>query len=72
MKERNKIMGWVGTIGSIIIGIIAFIVIVAIIIFLVTLFAPILVGLIVLAIIIGVGYWIFKKVKNREQRQQQY
>jgi len=50
--------------GAIIIGVIAFIVIVAIVVFLVTLFAPVPLGLIILAIIIGVGYWIYGKVRN--------
>jgi hypothetical protein len=57
--------GYLGSIGTIVIGVIAFIVILAIVVFLVTLFAPVLIGLIILAIIIGVGYWIYGKVRNR-------
>lgn len=53
-----------GRIGSIIIGIIAFIVIVAVIVFLVQLLAPVIIGLIILAIIVGVGYWIFQSLKS--------
>ena len=58
-------MGTLGTIGAVIIGVIALLVIVAIVVFLVALFAPVLIGLIILAIIIGVGYWIYGKVRNR-------
>lgn len=53
-----------GLAGSIIVGIIALIVIVAIIIFLIQLLAPIIIGLIVLAIIVGTGYWIYQKTKT--------
>ena len=63
----NIIMGLIGTIGAIVIGVIAFIVIAAIVIFLVTFFAPVLIGLIILAILIGVGYWIYGKIKGRSQ-----
>ncbi len=44
-----------GGIGTNIVGIIALIVTIAIIVFLVQLLAPVLVGLIILAIIVGVG-----------------
>jgi len=53
-----------GLAGSIIVGIIALTVIVAIIIFLIQLLAPIIIGLIVLAIIGGTGYWIYQKTKT--------
>ena len=54
----------VGRIGSIVVGIIAFVVIVAVIVFLVQLLAPVIIGLIILAIIVGVGYWIFQRLKS--------
>jgi hypothetical protein len=60
-------MGIARTTGTVIIGVIAFIVITAIVVFLVTFFAPILIGLIVLAIVIGVGYWIFGKIRGRQR-----
>jgi uncharacterized membrane protein YqjE len=50
-----------GGIGTIIVGIIALIVIIAIIVFLVQLLAPVIVGLIILAIIVGVGLWNIRK-----------
>jgi hypothetical protein len=62
---RTIILGLASTVGTIIIGIIALIIIIAIIVFLIKLLAPIFVGLIVLAIIIGVGYWIYVKLKAR-------
>jgi len=34
--------------------------------FLVTLLAPVLIGLIILAILIGVGYWIFGKIRSKQ------
>jgi len=34
--------------------------------FLVTLLAPVLIGLIILAILIGVGYWIFGKIRGKQ------
>ena len=57
-------MGLAGTLGTIIVGIIALIVIVAIIVFLVKLLAPIFLGLIIMAIIIGAGLWIYGKIKK--------
>ena len=53
-----------GRIGSIMVGIIAFIVIVAVIVFLVQLLAPVIIGLIILAVIVGAGYWIFQRLKG--------
>jgi hypothetical protein len=58
-------LGLATTIGSIIIGIIAFIVIIAILVFLIKVLAPIFIGLIILAIIIGIGYWIYGKINTR-------
>ena len=55
----------VGVMGAIVIGVLAFIVVAAIFVFLVPLFAPILIGLIILAAIIGIGYWIYEKIKDR-------
>jgi hypothetical protein len=40
-------------------------VIIAIIVFLIKLLAPIIVGLIILAIIVGVGFWIYGRIKAR-------
>ena len=54
-------MGIGGTIGAIIIGIIALIVIVAIIVFLIKLLAPLFIGTIILAKIVGVGWWMTVK-----------
>jgi hypothetical protein len=59
-------MGKGGTIAWVIIGAIAFIVIAAIVVFLVTFFAPVLIGLIILAILIGVGYWIYGKLRGKQ------
>jgi hypothetical protein len=39
--------------------------IVAIIIFLIELLAPLFIGIIILAIIVGVGWWIYSKIKTR-------
>lgn len=50
--------------GSIIVGIIALIVIVAIIVFLIQVFAPVTISLIILAIIVGAGYWIYRRIKT--------
>ncbi|HEU4448124.1 MAG TPA: hypothetical protein VFR94_25870 [Nitrososphaeraceae archaeon] len=47
------------------IGIIALIVIVAIIVFLIELLAPLFIGIIILAIIVGMGWWIYSKIKSR-------
>src|SRR5215216_3921516 len=41
------------------------IVIVAIILFLIKLLAPLFIGIIILAIIVGVGWWIYSKIKSR-------
>ena len=41
------------------------IVIVAIIVFLIKLLAPLFIGIIILAIIVGVGWWIYSKIKSR-------
>jgi hypothetical protein len=56
-------LGIGGTIAAIIIGIIALIVIIAIIVFLIELLAPLFIGIIILAIIVGVGWWIYSKIK---------
>jgi hypothetical protein len=61
-------LGSAGRVGSIIVGIFALIVIVAIIIFLIQVLAPIIIGLIILAIIVGVGYWIYRTMKNTKLR----
>jgi len=58
------IMGSEGRVSSIIIGIIAVIVILAILVFLVNVVAPIIVGIIILLIIIGVGYWIYQQARS--------
>lgn len=42
-------------------------VIIAIVVFLVEVLAPIFVGLIILAIIVGVGLWIYSRIKQRLQ-----
>ena len=47
------------------IGVIVLIIIVARVVFLIKILAPIIVGLIILAIIIGAGYWIYGKIKGR-------
>ena len=47
------------------VGITALIVIIAIIAFLIKVFAGIFVGLIILVIIIGVGFWIYTRLKSR-------
>ena len=60
-------MGIGGTIAAIIIRIIALIVIIAIIVFLIELLAPLFIGIIILAIIVGVGWWIYSKIKSRKQ-----
>jgi len=57
-------LGIGGTIAAIIIGIIALIVIIAIIVFLIELLAPLFIGIIILAIIVGVGWWIYSKNKE--------
>jgi lipopolysaccharide export LptBFGC system permease protein LptF len=61
-KSENN-LGF-GGIGTIIVGIIALIVIIAIIVFLVQLLAPVIAGLLILAIIVGVGLWIYGKIKR--------
>ena len=53
-----------GTIGIIIVGIIVLAVIIAIVVFLVEVLAPIFVGLTILAIIVGVGLWIYSRIKR--------
>ncbi|MDW0314986.1 MAG: hypothetical protein QN716_06390 [Nitrososphaeraceae archaeon] len=58
-------LGW----GTIILGIIALIVIIAIIVFLVEILAPIIIMLIVLAIIVGVGLWIYGKIKRTRKSE---
>jgi lipopolysaccharide export LptBFGC system permease protein LptF len=58
-------MGAASAIGTIVVGIIALIVIIAIIVFFVKLLAPFFVGLIVLAIIIGAGIWIYSRLKTK-------
>jgi hypothetical protein len=62
---ENIILGIGGTIGAIIIGIIALIIIIAIIVFLIELLAPLFIGIIILAIIVVVGWWIYSKIKSR-------
>jgi hypothetical protein len=64
-NEKIIILGIGGTIAAIIIGIIALIVIIAIIVFLIELLAPLFIGIIILAIIVGVGWWIYSKIKSR-------
>src|SRR5215212_4655805 len=59
---RRKLVA--ANIGAIIVGIIALIVIIAVIIFLIEILAPIFIGLIIVAIIIGVGLWIYGKMKS--------
>ena len=61
-KSANNL--GIGGIGTIIFGIITLIVIIAIIVFLVQLLAPVVVGLIILAIIIGVGLLLYGKIKR--------
>ena len=56
-------MGTASTIGTAIIGIIALIIIISVIVFFVKLLAPLFLGLIVLALIIGTGIWIFTRLK---------
>jgi hypothetical protein len=56
-------MGIASTIGTAIIGIIALIIIISVIFFFVKLLAPLFLGLIVLALIIGAGIWIFTRLK---------
>jgi hypothetical protein len=58
-------LGLAGTIGSIIIGILALIVIIAIAVFLIKVVASFIVGIIILAIIVGVGLWMYGKIKAR-------
>jgi hypothetical protein len=53
-----------GAIGLAIVGVIVLIVIITIVVFLNDLHAPVIVGLIVLAIIVGVGLWIWKNKVN--------
>jgi hypothetical protein len=45
------------------VGVRVLIAIIAIVVFLIELLAPVIVGPIVLAIIVGIGLWIFGKVK---------
>ena len=66
IRETIGHMGLAGTLGSIIIGIIALIIIIAIIVFLVKIGIYIFIGLIVLAIIVGAGFWIYGKIKTRQ------
>jgi hypothetical protein len=58
-------LGLAGTIGFIIVGIIALIVIIAIAVFLIKVVASFIVGIIILAIIVGVGLWIYGRIKAR-------
>jgi hypothetical protein len=64
IRIMTGFVAFAGRIGSVIVGIIAFVVIVAVIVFLVQLLAPVIIGLIILAIIVGVGYWIFQGLKS--------
>ena len=64
-KRNDTHMGLLGTLGSIIVGIIVLIIIIAIIVFLVKIGIVIFIGLIVLAIIVGAGFWIYGKIKSR-------
>jgi membrane protein required for beta-lactamase induction len=57
-------MGLGKAIVEIIVAIIALIVIIAVIVFLIKLIAGIFVGLIVLAIIVGVGFWVYGRLKS--------
>lgn len=65
IPETSAVMGLGKTIVEIIVAIIALIVIIAVIVFLIKLIAGIFVGLIVLAIIVGVGFWIYGRLKGR-------
>ena len=58
-------LGLAGTIGFIIIGILALVVIIAIAVFLIKVVASFIVGIIILAIIVGVGLWIYGRIKAR-------
>jgi hypothetical protein len=58
-------MGLVGILGSIIIGIITLIIIIAIIVLLVKIGIGSFIGLMLLAIIIGVAFWIYGRIKSR-------
>jgi hypothetical protein len=58
-------MGTASTIGTVIIGIIALIIIISVIVFFVKLLAPLFLGLIVLAVIIGAGFWIYMRLKAK-------
>jgi hypothetical protein len=58
-------LGLAGTVGSIIVGIIALIVIIAIAVFLIKVVSSFIVGIIILAIIVGVGLWIYGRIKAR-------
>jgi hypothetical protein len=58
-------MGTASTIGTVIVGIIALIIIISIIAFFVKLLAPLFIGLIVLAVIIGAGIWIYMRLNAR-------
>jgi hypothetical protein len=58
-------VGAASAIGTIIVGIIAMIVIIAVIVFFIKLLAPLVVGLIALAIIIGAGIWVYSRLKTK-------
>jgi hypothetical protein len=58
-------MGTASTIGTAIIGIIALIIIISVIVFFVKLLAPLFLGLIVLVVLIGAGFWIYMRLKAK-------
>ncbi|MFZ0327075.1 MAG: hypothetical protein WBP64_15285 [Nitrososphaeraceae archaeon] len=58
-------MGTSSTLRTIIIGIIALVIIIDIIIFFIKIVAPLFAGFIVLAILIGVGLWVYGRMKTR-------
>jgi hypothetical protein len=65
VREAIGIMGFLGTVGSIVVGIIVLIIIIAIIVLLIKIGFYIFIGLIVLAIIVGAGFWIYGRIKCR-------
>lgn len=66
IPKASAAMGLGKAIVEIIVAIIALIVIIAVIVFLIKLIAGFFVGLIVLAIIVGVGFWVYGRLKSRK------
>ena len=58
-------MGITGTIGTVIFWVIVLLIIIAIAVFLVKVLTQIFVGLIILAVVVGVVFWFYGKIKTR-------